>query len=347
MEYVKIPGTDLSPSRIGLGTWAMGGSMWGGTDEERSIRTICAALERGITLIDTAPAYGQGRSEEIVGKAVARWGRRDRVVLATKVGLEWRNGGVARNATRARIRQEIGDSLKRLRTDYVDLYQVHWPDPLVPIEETAETLHALYREGRIRAIGVSNYSPEQMDLFRQVAPLHTAQPPYNLFEREAEERVLPYCLWHGIATLTYGALCRGLLSGRMRADTRFGGDDLRRTDPKFQPPRYAQYLRAVATLEHLARARYGRSALALAVRWVLDPPGAQPVDQPLVARDPLRDRPRPDDVSHLARHANVSDRLRLHRPPARDPGWRGGRADDRARATSGRGSLPRALGDAA
>ncbi len=273
MEHMKIPGTDLSPSRIGLGTWALGGWMWGGTDEERSIRTICAALERGITLIDTAPAYGQGRSEEIVGKAVARWGRRERVVLATKVGLEWRNGGVARNATRARIRQEIGDSLKRLRTDYVDLYQVHWPDPLVPIEETAETLHALYREGRIRAIGVSNYSPEQMDLFRQVAPLHSAQPPYNLFEREAEERVLPYCLWHGIATLTYGALCRGLLSGRMRADTRFGGDDLRRTDPKFQPPRYAQYLRAVATLEHLARARYGRSVLALAVRWVLDQPG--------------------------------------------------------------------------
>ena len=275
MEHVNIPGTDLSPSRIGLGTWAMGGWMWGGTDEERSIRTICAALERGITLIDTAPGYGQGRSEEIVGKAVARWGRRDRVVLATKVGLEWRNGGVARNATRARIRQEIGDSLKRLRTDYVDLYQVHWPDPLVPIEETAETLHALYREGRIRAIGVSNYSPEQMDLFRQAAPLHSAQPPYNLFEREAEKDVLPYCLWHGIATLTYGALCRGLLSGRMRADTRFSGDDLRRTDPKFQPPRYAQYLRAVATLEHLARARYERSVLALAVRWVLDQPGVQ------------------------------------------------------------------------
>jgi len=275
MEHVKIPGTDLSPSRIGLGTWAMGVWMWGGTDEERSIRTICAALERGITLIDTAPAYGQGRSEEIVGKALARWGRRDRVVLATKVGLEWRSGGVARNATRARILQEIGDSLKLLRTDYVDLYQVHWPDPLVPIEETAETLHALYRERRIRAIGVSNYSPEQMDLFRQVAPLHSAQPPYNLFEREAEERVLPYCLWHGIATLTYGALCRGLLSGRMRAGTRFGGDDLRRTDPKFQPPRYAQYLRAVATLEHLARARHERSVLALAVRWVLDQPGVQ------------------------------------------------------------------------
>jgi aryl-alcohol dehydrogenase-like predicted oxidoreductase len=274
MDYVSIPGTDLAPSRIGLGTWAIGGWMWGGTDEERSIRTILAALERGITLIDTAPAYGQGRSEEIVGKAVARFGHRDRVVLATKVGIEWRRtGDVVRNASRARIMKEVADSLRRLRTDYIDIYQVHWPDPAVPIEETAAALRTLHEEGYIRAIGVSNYSPKQMDLFREVAPLHTAQPPYNLFEREAEKDVLPYCLWHGVATLTYGALCRGLLSGRMRADTGFGGDDLRRTDPKFQPPRYAQYLRAVATLEHLARARYGKSVLALAVRWVLDQPG--------------------------------------------------------------------------
>jgi aryl-alcohol dehydrogenase-like predicted oxidoreductase len=274
MEYVAIPGTTLSPSRIGLGTWAVGGWMWGGTDEERSIRTICAALDRGVTLIDTAPAYGQGRSEEIVGKAVARWGRRDQVVLATKVGLEWRsNGDVIRNASRARITKEIADSLRRLRTDYIDLYQVHWPDPLVPIEETAQALHALYSQGHIRAIGVSNYSPDQMDVFRKVAPLHTAQPPYNLFEREAEQAVLPYCLRHGVATLTYGALCRGLLSGRMRADTRFAGDDLRRTDPKFQQPRYAQYLRAVDAIGHLAQDQFGKSVLAFAIRWVLDQPG--------------------------------------------------------------------------
>jgi len=171
--------------------------------------------------------------------------------------------------------QEIAASLRRLRTDYIDIYQVHWPDPLVPIEETAEALHRLYRDGRIRAIGVSNHSPEQMDAFRQVAPLHTAQPPYNLFEREAEEEVLPYCQWHGITTLTYGALCRGLLSGRMGPDTRFGGDDLRQTDPKFRPPRYAQYLRAVAALERVARQWYARSVLALAMRWVLDQPGVQ------------------------------------------------------------------------
>jgi len=274
MESVTIPGTTLSPSRVGLGTWAIGGWMWGGSDDKRSVETICAALDRGITLIDTAPAYGQGHSEEIVGRAVERWGRRDRVVLATKVGLEWGRGGeVVRNASRARIMEEIGDSLRRLRTDYVDIYQVHWPDPLVPLEETAEALAALYKEGRIRAIGVSNYSPEQMEVFRQVAPLHTAQPPYNLFEREAEDVVLPYCRLHGIATLTYGALCRGLLSGSMKEDTAFRGDDLRRSDPKFRPPHYPQYLAAVVALERIAWERYGLSVPALVVRWVLDTPG--------------------------------------------------------------------------
>lgn len=276
MEHVEIEGITPKASRIGLGTWAIGGWMWGGTDEERSIRTICTALDRGITLIDTAPAYGQGRSEEIVGKALQRWGRRDRVVLATKVGLEWgRRGEPVRNASRYRIQKEFADSLRRLGTEYIDVYQVHWPDPLVPIMETAEALHGLYREGRIGAIGVSNYSPEQMEVFRQFAPLHTTQPPYNLFEREAEVRVLPFCQRHAIVTLTYGVLCRGLLSGRMRADSAFASDDLRQADPKFRPPRYAQYLRAVDALDRFARERYGKDVLALAVRWVLDQPGVQ------------------------------------------------------------------------
>src|SRR6476646_8201096 len=225
MDSVKIPGSALSLSRIGLGTWAIGGWMWGGTDDERSIRTICAALDRGVTLIDTAPAYGQGRSEELVGKAVARWGRRDRVVLATKVGLAWGGAGDwVRNASRTRIAKEIEDSLRRLRTDYIDIYQVHWPDPLVAIEETAEAMLTLFKQGKIRAIGVSNFSIAQMERFRRVAPLHVLQPPYNLFERGIEADVLPYCARNGIATFGYGALCRGLLSGRMRANTAFSGD---------------------------------------------------------------------------------------------------------------------------
>jgi aryl-alcohol dehydrogenase-like predicted oxidoreductase len=270
MERVKIPGTSLLSSRIALGTWAMGGWMWGGTDEAESIRTIHEALDRGITLIDTAPVYGFGRSEEIVGKALAKGGRRQRVLIATKVGLDWKDGQPFRNGSRARIVKEVEDSLRRLKTDAIDLYQVHWPDPKVPVEETAGAMAELYRSGKIRAIGVSNFTPAQMEAFRAVAPLHTAQPPYNLFERSIERDVLPYCIERKIVTLAYGSLCRGLLTGRMNAATQFGGDDLRRHDPKFQMPRFQHYLDAVARLDEFARANYGKRVIHLALRWVLD-----------------------------------------------------------------------------
>jgi aryl-alcohol dehydrogenase-like predicted oxidoreductase len=273
MEFVSISGTNLTASRIGLGTWAMGGWMWGGSDEDESVRSIRAALDKGINLIDTAPVYGFGRSEEIVGRAIAESGKREQVILSTKVGLEWRDGNVFRNSTRERILGEIEDSLRRLRTDYIDIYHVHWPDPLVPIEETAETMALLYGQGKIRAIGVSNYSPQQMEQFRKVAPLHVDQPPYNLFERQIEQDVLPFALQNSISTLTYGSLCRGLLSGRMKPDTQFTGDDLRKVDPKFQPPRFAQYLQAVERLDRFARENYGKPVLDLAIRWTLDQPG--------------------------------------------------------------------------
>jgi len=195
---------------------------------------------------------------------------RERAVIATKGGLEWQDGKVWRNCSPARIREEVEQSLRRLRTDYIDLYQVHWPDPAVPIPETAEALARLLKEGKIRAIGVSNYSPAQMAEFRQAAPIHSVQPPYNLFERAADDGVLPYAAQHQIAVLCYGALCRGLLTGTLTASTRFKGDDLRRNDPKFQEPRFSQYLAAVASLDRYARQRYGVSVLALAVRWVLD-----------------------------------------------------------------------------
>jgi aryl-alcohol dehydrogenase-like predicted oxidoreductase len=270
MERRTITGTDVTMSRVALGTWAIGGWMWGGSDERQAIATIEAALAQGISLIDTAPAYGFGRSEEIVGKALAGTGRRAEAVIATKVGLEWRDGKVYRNASRQRILQEIEDSLRRLRTDTIDLYQVHWPDPLVEIEETAEAMRLLYDQGRIRAIGVSNFSVAQMERFRAVAPLHAVQPPYNLFERGIDADILPYCRAHDIAVLGYGPLCRGLLTGRIGAATRFGGDDLRNTDPKFRPPRFAHYLAAVAELDRVAERRYGKRVLSLAVRWMLD-----------------------------------------------------------------------------
>jgi aryl-alcohol dehydrogenase-like predicted oxidoreductase len=267
-EFVQIPNTQLKVSRVALGTWAMGGWMWGGTDQREAIATIHAALNQGINLIDTAPVYGFGASEEIVGAALD--GVRSQTVIATKTGLEWRDGKIYRNASRSRIMREIDDSLRRLRTDYIDIYHVHWPDPLVPVEETAEAMRSLYEQGKIRAVAVSNFSAAQMDRFRKVAPLHVLQPPYNLFERGIEAEILPYCQANGIVTLGYGALCRGLLSGRMQEDTVFKGDDLRRVDPKFQPPRFAQYLDAVRQLDELAQRRFHRRVIQLAVRWMLD-----------------------------------------------------------------------------
>jgi aryl-alcohol dehydrogenase-like predicted oxidoreductase len=270
MEQLLEP---VPMSRVGLGTWAIGGWMWGGTDERESIRTIHAALDLGINLIDTAPVYGFGRSEEIVGKALAQDGRRNRAVIATKVGLSWTNERPFRDSRPQRIIEEVVASLRRLRTDVIDVYQVHWPDSSVPIEDTAEVLARLYRAGKINAIGVSNFRPAEMEIFRSAAPLHTAQPPYNLFERAIEADVLPYCRDKGIAVLAYGSLCRGLLSGRMSADTQFDGDDLRRHDPKFRAPRFAQYVQAVEKLDRLARERFGRRVIHLALRWLLDQPG--------------------------------------------------------------------------
>jgi aryl-alcohol dehydrogenase-like predicted oxidoreductase len=270
MELAGIPGTALKVSRVAIGTWAIGGWMWGGTNEAESIATIRTAVEHGVNVIDTAPVYGFGRSEEIVGKAIAEGDLRSRVLIATKTGLEWKDGRVFRNASRGRILQEVEDSLRRLRTDHIDIYQVHWPDPLVTIEESAEAMHTLLEQGKIRAIGVSNFSVNQMERFRHVAPLHVLQPPYNLFERGIEADILPYCRKNRIATFGYGALCRGLLSGRMRPNTEFDGDDLRRSDPKFQQPRFAQYLAAVGRLDQLAQQRFGKRVIHLAIRWMLD-----------------------------------------------------------------------------
>jgi len=269
MEYIQIKGVEQPASRVALGTWAIGGWMWGGSDEKSAIATIRAALDLGINVIDTAPAYGFGRAEEIVGRALAG-GRRANTIIATKVGLEWRDGQVFRNSSPARLRTELEDSLRRLQTDVIDLYQVHWPDESVPLEESAATLAGFQREGKIRAIGVSNFSPAQMDRFRSAAPLSAVQPPYNLFEREIERDILPDAKRYGLTVLAYGALCRGLLTGKITDKTTYEGDDLRKVDPKFRPPRLQEYLTAVGRLDAFAKERYGKTVLALAVRWILD-----------------------------------------------------------------------------
>jgi aryl-alcohol dehydrogenase-like predicted oxidoreductase len=270
MEYIQLPHLKSQVSRIALGTWAIGGWMWGGADEKESIATIRQALDRGINIIDTAPVYGFGVSEEVVGKALKQYGKRDQVIIATKVGLSWKDGKVFRDARKETIFNEIEASLKRLQTDYIDLYQVHWPDPLTPISETAQALNSLLKAGKIRSIGVSNFSVEQIKEFKKSAPLHALQSPYNLFERSIEKNELPFCITQKIMTLGYGPLCRGLLSGKMNKEKHFSGDDLRKIDPKFQEPRFSQYLACVDKLQEWVQHKYERSVLALSLRWVLD-----------------------------------------------------------------------------
>ena len=270
MEMIQVPGTQMEVSRIALGTWAIGGWMWGGTDEKDSVDTIHAALDKGINLVDTAPVYGFGRSEEIVGRALKEDGKRNKTYISTKCGLEWQEGKVFRNSLPARITAEVDASLKRLQTDVIDIYFIHWPDPNVPFEDTAEYLEKLKSQGKIRACAVSNYAPSQMDEFRKGADLAVCQPPYNMFERGIEKDVFPYCRENGIALMTYGALCRGLLSGKMTADREFTGDDLRKVDPKFRKPRFSSYLKAADRIGRLAEDHHGKRLLAAAVRWVLD-----------------------------------------------------------------------------
>jgi aryl-alcohol dehydrogenase-like predicted oxidoreductase len=270
METLQILPLKKPASRICLGTWAIGGWQWGGTEEQESIETILKAFELGINMVDTAPIYGFGKSEEIVGKALKQYGHREKIILASKVGLEWQQDKVTRNSSRQRIMQEIEDSLKRLQTDYIDVYQIHWPDRSIPFEETAQVLLSLLESGKIRAIGVSNFSTTQMQEFLKFAPIHTTQPPYNLFERAVEKDILPFTEKSGMVTLAYGSLCRGLLTGKMNSETKFQGDDLRKIDPKFQQPIFKQYLDAVSALDAFAKTNYKKNVLALAVRWVLD-----------------------------------------------------------------------------
>lgn len=272
MEYTHVSDLGFKISRVCLGTWAIGGWQWGGTDEQQSVKTIRRAIDMGVTTIDTAPIYGFGKSEELVGKAVKQYGKRGELQIATKLGLEWdEQQNVRRNSTRDRILKEVDDSLRRLQTDYIDIYQVHWPDLQTDFKETAETMAELLDEGKIKAIGVSNYSVNQIKEFQQTAPVHISQPPYNLFERGIEKDLLPFCKENNITLLTYGALCRGLLSGKMDEHYQFKKGDLRRNaDPKFQGETFKKHLKAVEKLKDYATKQFHKEVLHLAVRWVLD-----------------------------------------------------------------------------
>ncbi len=274
MENRQLGKPKVQVSTIGLGTWVMGGYMWGGAENKESLAAIRRSIELGITLFDTAPIYGHTLAERLLGQAIAESGQRERLFLATKTGLCWNEDRtkVWRDSSRTNILREIDESLVRLGTEYIDLYQVHWPDSTTPFEETMSTLLQLQEQGKIRYIGVSNFTVEQMEQCQKTAPLDTLQPPYNLFEREIEAQVLPYCREHRIGVLAYSPLCRGLLTGKYSGTERFSTGDVRALDPKFQPENIHRYLSCVRNLTTIAK-RYGKTMTQLAIRWCLDQPG--------------------------------------------------------------------------
>jgi aryl-alcohol dehydrogenase-like predicted oxidoreductase len=273
----KLGYTDLQLTRVGLGTWAIGGSgwqyAWGPQEDSDSIAAIHRALDLGINWIDTAAAYGLGHAEQVVGRALA--GRRDKVILATKCGQVWKPGEtkIFGNLKRKNVRAELEASLRRLETDYVDLYQIHWPDPPEDIEEAWGEIARQVRAGRIRYAGVSNFSVAQMRRLQPIHPVASLQPPYSMLRREVEKELLPYCAANGIGVIAYSPMQMGLLTGAFSRErlAALPPDDLRGANPFFSEPQLTWNLELVDKLRPIAE-RAGRSLAELAIAWVLRRP---------------------------------------------------------------------------
>ncbi|MEA2547814.1 MAG: hypothetical protein QOE42_412 [Chloroflexota bacterium] len=284
MRYTQLGERGPRVSRIAFGNWSAGGD-WGRVDRDLAIAATREALDLGINLFDTAHAYGFGAAEQLLGEALAPEIRsaRESIVIATKGGLRKDDGGPVRDSSPGAIRRDLEASLRSLGTDYVDLYQIHWPDPASPITETAETLDAFVREGLVRFVGVSNYDPRQMATFEQVRPIDTLQPPYDVFRRDIEATILPFAREHGIGVLVYGPMAHGLLTGRMAEDTTFAPDDWRSKSDLFVGEAFRRNLSVVRDLTEFA-ARQGATVAQLAIAWTLANPA---VDVAIVgARSP-------------------------------------------------------------
>jgi myo-inositol catabolism protein IolS len=275
MQQRRLGSSPVSVSEIGLGTWGMSGAFWGAADDAESIRVIHRALELGVTLIDTAEAYGRGHSEEVLGTALA--GRRNKAVIATKVAPN--------HLDPRELEGALEGSMKRLQTDVVDIYFVHWPNPKFPIGPTMEVLERLRVQGRIRAVGVSNFGTAQMDQARAHGTIDVLQPPYNMLWREVEAALLPYCREHNIGIMPYSGLAQGLLTGTLSRGTEFAEGDERRTTVLFQPGIYERSLDAVDGLRPIA-AKYGKTIAQLAVQWLTSRPG---VSSPLLGARTVRE----------------------------------------------------------
>lgn len=270
MEYRMLGKSDLKISVIGYGAWGIGGEpFWRNEGDDKSIGSIKKALEVGINFFDTAPVYGFGHSERLIGKALSS--ERKGVVVATKCGLRWEKeelGGICRNATRKSIMEEVDLSLKRLQTDYIDLYQVHWPDEQTPIQETMDGLMELKDKGKIRYIGVSNYSAAQLKESLRYGEVISLQPMYNMVERDIEMETLPFCIKNNIGIIVYSPLASGVLTGKYDENTRF--DDWRGHGiiGHFTDDTYISNINKIKKIKDIA-ARLGKTMGQLAINWVI------------------------------------------------------------------------------
>jgi aryl-alcohol dehydrogenase-like predicted oxidoreductase len=287
MEHRQLGTTDVKVSAITFGAWAIGGWMWGGALKKDALEAIAASYDYGVTSIDTAPIYGQGRSEEIVGEAL-RSLPRDKVQILTKFGMRWdeNKGSLAFKSTdnagnpidiykyagKKSVIKECEDSLRRLGTDYIDLYQIHWPDLTTPISETMEALTQLLKEGKIRAAGVCNYSAMQMDEAEETINLASNQVPYSMVERSIEEELVPYCYNNKKSIIAYSSLQRGLLTGKIRPDHTFAPGDHRPTTSFFKPENIRRINIFLERLKPLAKEK-GAFLSQLVIRWTIEQPG--------------------------------------------------------------------------
>lgn len=272
MKRRGLGGSGFEISTIGLGTWAVGGHMWGGQDDAASADAIHAAIDHGINWIDTAPIYGSGHSEEVVGKAVRQLPASRRPMIFTKFGLGTDSESPNRSASAAEVHAECDASLRRLGVDRIDLYQLHWPAPQ-PIAETAGACGELLKAGKIRAIGVSNFSVAQLDEWRATGvPLHSDQPPYSILRPAAKQDVLPWCAAHGVGAISYSPLFRGLLFGTWSKDKTFPADDARSTHKDYSGARFQRHLQAIDDVRAVAT-ESGLGVAQLCVGVLLQTPG--------------------------------------------------------------------------
>ncbi len=286
MDYRKLGKSDISVPVVSFGAWAIGGSMWGGSDDGAAVRAIQAAIDLGITCVDTAAIYGMGHSERLVGKAIS--GRRDEVVVATKCGLRWdiedgqfffegldpdgKPHKIYRNLRPESIRHECEESLRRLGVDCIDLYQCHWPDPTSNQDDAIAALCDLRAEGKIRAIGVSNFTAEMIQQALKQDVIASDQPKYNMLERAIERDILPFCLEEEVGVLAYSPMAMGLLTGKVGLDREFRGDDTRRNRPWFSPENRKRVLDVLGKIRVIADG-HNATLGQVAVNWVISQPG--------------------------------------------------------------------------